>query len=583
MSENNMLCMGCMQPLEGQNTCSLCGHNNELANPTAYLQPKTVLDSRYIVGKLLSSNGESGLYIGFDNVTNSRVFIKEYMPDSICTRSKAGSEIVVNQGSIVQYKNYMSEFIELNKALSRLRTMPHIVTPIDMFTANNTAYVISQYCEGITLNKHLHNNAGELSWEQVKKLFPPLLTTLSCVHNAGILHRGISLENILVTDRGELKLTGFSIPAIRSLNTDLAPELSVGFSAPEQYSVTEWEGTWTDVYAVAAVIYRLLTGCMPLDAMSRVGNDTILEPSKINDHIPANVSKVIMQAMRLSCERRIKTVTEFVTKLFEEPSYMDKTTTQTMPFQAPKKGEEAKKAKSKVRVKKNSSDNKGTVAASLLLMLIVAAAVVALVTMFMPNIENPNQGDNVTDIPSYVTTVTTDTPSDTTTAPITTEQVTTQPSGSMFVMPSFVGKLYSNVSTSETWKNRIEFEVEYGYSEIYGVGYIYDQDVPSGTALYPIAKVKVYVSQGISNVEIPSFINYFGERFSKEEYADLLDSLGIKYEFRELSTPYEESGYVMGVICAETGAGVGGTINIIEGHTLYVDISVYNPDESAAG
>ena len=582
MSENNMLCMGCMQPLETQGYCPLCGYNNNSANPDSYLQPKTVLDSRYIVGRLLSSNGESGLYIGFDNVTGNRVFIKEYMPVSICSRSENGGEIIVNQGSIVQYKNYMSEFVELNKGLSRLRTMPHIITPIDMFTANNTAYVIAPYCEGITLNQHLHNNAGELSWDQVKRLFPPLLTTLSCVHNAGILHRGISLENILVTDRGELKLTGFAIAEIRSADTDLPSELSVGFSAPEQYSVTEWEGTWTDVYAVAAVIYRLLTGCMPLDAVSRLANDTILEPSKINDHIPANVSKVIMKAMRLSCEQRIKTVTEFVTKLFEEPDSASRTATQTMPFQVQRRAEEVKKEKPKKVYNKRSASNAGTVIASVLLMLVVVATVVGLVTMFTPNDTTQPPDNPVTDTPTYVTTTNTDT-TEITTEQTTAQPVTTQPSGSMFVMPNFVGKLYSNVSTSETWKNRIEFEIEYGYSEIYGVGYIYDQDIPSGTALYPVAKVKVYVSQGISTVEIPSFMNYFGFRLSKEEYAEILDSLGITYEFRELSTPYEETGYVMGVICAETGATVGESINIIEGHTLYVDISVYNPDESAAG
>lgn len=579
MSDRKTLCMGCMEQIDDSGVCPFCGYSDSTVYNPSYLAPKTVLDGRYVVGRLISYNGESALYIGYDNISGDKVFVKEYMPDALCSRSKSGPELCVDQGSVVQYKNYMSEFVELNKSLSRLRTMSHIVAPIDMFSQNNTAYVILQYTEAITLKQYLADNAGELTWEQVKKLFPPLLTTLSCVHNSGILHRGISLETILVTDRGELKLTGFSIAAIRTINTDLAPELYTGYSAPEQYSASEWEGTWTDVYGVAAVMYRLLTGCMPTEPMARVGRDSLLEPAKINSHVPANVSKVIMQAMRLSCETRIHTVTDFVTKLFEQPSYMDKLpagSTQTIPIQRPGHSSRGKKKK---------TSNAPAIIGAVILVAIVAAVFIMLASLFLPDNSNPDLPDNTSGNSDIVTNtpVSTDTPQSSTPS-ISNEPITSsQPTGNAFVMPELIGKKVENVINSDAWKERLSFDVIYDYSDIYESGIIFDQDIEQGTMLYPITTVKIFVSKGYSIVQIPSYIDEFGMNMTKEEYIVLLDALNIKYEIREIQTPYDLSGYVLGVYCQENGSEVGEDINVAEGYTLFVDVSVFTPGIDIVG
>ncbi len=587
--------MGCMEPIEDEqnSVCPICGYDDSSLNPPSYLQPKTVLDSRYIVGRLLSFNGESALYIGYDNTEGAKVFIREYMPDAICQRMAGTAELVVNQSSLVQYKNYLSEFVELNKSLMRFRTMSHIIAPSDMFYANNTAYSVMPYCDGITLKQYLADNAGELSWEQVKKLFPPLLTTLGCLHNAGIVHRGISLENILVTDKVELRLTGFSISEIRTVNTDLAPELYPGYSAPEQYAAADWDGTWTDVYAVAAVMYRLLTGCMPTEAMARVSNESLLEPCKINPHVPANISKVIMQAMQLSCQQRIQTITDFVTKLFEQPSYMNKLpmgATQTIPINVADKD---RRNSSGGKKKKKKKSNIGMFIGAVILVVIVVAAFFALIMMLFPDDanDNPNVPDVTDNNLPVVTTIDTSAPVPTA-PPISVEQppVTeaTKPQGTMFVMPDLKGKKYTSVVESDTWKDRLEFEAVYEYSEEYERGLIFDQDIPGGTDLYPVQKVKLFVSQGLSVVDIPDFMKIdeftgFWVRMTKDEYVAILNELNIKYKFRDLNTPTEQSGLVMGVYCKETGDGVGGQINVKDGNTLYVDISVFSPDLDAAG
>lgn len=577
--------------MEGQDVCPNCGLSVNAGNLPSYLQPKTVLDSRYIVGKLIRSNGESAVYIGYDNTESAKVTIKEYMPDVLCSRAKGSSELIVDQNYVVQYKNYMSEFAELNKSLARLRTMSHIVAPTDMFTANNTVYAVFPDIEGITLRQYLQDNAGELTWDQVKKLFPPLLTTLACIHNAGILHRGICLDNIIVTDRNELMLTGFAIPEIRTVNTDLAPELYDGFSAPEQYSASEWEGTWTDVYAVAAVMYRILTGCMPPEPMSRIGNDSLMEPNKINPHVPANVSKVITQAMRLSCEQRIQTITDFVTKLFDQPSYMTQLprgATQTIPISETSKENRSTKTGSKKKKKKGNGGNVAMIIGAVFLVAIVVVTFLALISMLLPKSSDDTETTTASTttaapITTAATTEATTESTETTTVSSDETETTTATSGTLFVMPNLVGKKYTSVAESDTWKGRLEFEVIYDYSDEYERGIIYDQDIPEGTDLYPVTTVKLYVSQGLAVVEIPDYMNDDGTRMTKEEYVALLDELNIKYECRDVETPDTLSGYVMDVYCAQTGEGVGGEINVKEGNTLYVDISVFSPLADAVG
>ena len=138
----------------------------------------------------------------------------------------------------------------------------------------SSSHVLCALVEKLTGEKmldYLKENAGELSWEQVSKIFPPLFTTIGILHNAGIIHRAISPDTVYITDKGELKLSGFCVSAVRTVDAGLEYELFKGYAAPEQYSASSSsrQGSWTDVYGVSALLYRALTGCMPVDSVSR--------------------------------------------------------------------------------------------------------------------------------------------------------------------------------------------------------------------------------------------------------------------------------------------------------------------------
>ncbi|MBQ9899143.1 MAG: protein kinase, partial [Ruminococcus sp.] len=232
-------CYKCMEKYDAdQYVCPHCGYDENTPHDPMYIAPGTILHDRYLVGILLVNNGEGATYVGYDISTGCKVLLREYMPINLCTRVKNKAVISVNYNNLAKYKAFMAEYTELNKSLARLRNNPNINPVLDMFAENNTTYTVFEYIEGVKMLDYLKENAGELSWEQISKLFPPLFTTIGILHNAGIIHRAISPETVYITDKGELKLSGFCVSAVRTADAGLEHELFKGYAAPEQYSAS---------------------------------------------------------------------------------------------------------------------------------------------------------------------------------------------------------------------------------------------------------------------------------------------------------------------------------------------------------
>lgn len=570
------ICYGCMNPLEeGAEICPECGFRVGAPHLPSYLAPGVTLNDRYLVGKLKSYNGESANYIAFDTITESKVLIKEYMPDTLCTREKGSSVIKVNPDSMPQYKTFLSEFVELNKVLSKMRTLNHINAAIDMFGDNNTAYVVFSWMDGMTMSEYLRMNAGELSWEEVKKLFPPIFTTLSLVHNAGLVHRGISPENIIVTDKGELKLTGFCIADARTANTDLASELYNGYAAPEQYNSSNWQGTWTDVYGISALLYRILTGVVPTEATSRLSSDNLIEPAKLNRNIPANVSKVIMNGLNLNGEMRIQTITELVTQLFEEPEYGSKrlSSSSTQTISIPRQSTSIRSSGGSGRSKSSAQ----SISRHRLFVLIMAVIlIVGLFFLGMIMILSLDDNSGTFDTPdsglaSFSETGESATDITTMSAPepmveTTTTAATTADNGIVYVMNDITGRSYDLVSKSETYSSLV-FKPEYEYNDEFGKGLIFYQSIPKTETYKDGTEILVKVSLGPKYIEIPDYLT-----LSKKDYFAKLNELGIKYEEQELETEDTLEGYV-----AQTSKEPGEKIDVEAGETLIVYVAKNPP------
>lgn len=578
MSEYN-LCYGCMNPKDTDENgiCKMCGYNESAPHLPSYLAPGTVLNERYIVGKLKAYNGESASYMGFDTITEAKVIIKEYMPDTLCTRQKGSTVIDVDQKYVAQYKTFMSEFVELNKMLSKMRTLSHIIPVTELFGANNTGYAVLTYFDGITLSEYLKNNAGELTWDEVKRLFPPIFTTLSLVHNAGLVHRGISPENILINDNGEIKLTGFAISDERTANTELASELYTGYAAPEQYNSSNWQGTWTDVYGISALLYRVLTGVVPTGAMERMTADNLIEPALVNPNIPKNVSKVIMNGLNLNGDMRIQTITELVTQLFEQPEYnsMRLSSSSTQTIAIPKQYLEQERHTAVDRRKKKRVSRHSVFLTVMAAILGVGLLFLLIMYLAMNGVTSDGGDESA---PSAVTGfdesgIYVPETEKQTIAPMTEPPqpaTTTEAYKMIYVMNDLTGKNYEVISKSANYNNLV-FNPMYEYNDTVAKGTIFEQSIPSGENYTEGSEITVKVSLGPKFVQIPEYIS-----LSKKDYFALLNNAGIKYEEKVLETADVKEGYV-----AKVSKEPGEKIDVEAGEVLTVFVAKKPPETEA--
>ena len=564
-----------MNEKENDGPCEKCGYSNDAPYLPSYLAPGTVLNDRYIAGKLLSYNGEGATYIGFDKVTGTKVTIKEYMPDTLCSRKKGDPQIIVDPNQLPLYKTYMSEFVELNKALLKARSMTHIQTVLDIFPQNNTAYVIFEFINGITLKNYLANCSGELTWDRVKELFPPILTTLSLVHSAGIIHRGISPQTILVTEKNELKLIDFQISAGRTTGTEIACEMYPGYSAPEQYSSAEWQGTWTDVYGISATLYRVLTGCVPAESISRLGNDNCPEPMVINRNVPSHVSKVIMNGLKLNTSNRIQTITELVVKLFEQPKFNTAEQEAVRPVQRVKRievTEEPEKApvqkSTNAKGKKKKQNNKAAIIVTIIVcgVIIIGFGIAIAVLAMTDNNTSSSYDPNYYSAPESTAS---------SSAPETTAATTTVSSDTMpdivYGCPTFTGALFTSIQ--DTY-NFVKINAEYKFDDTVANGIVISQSIKPDTEITEGTEIKLVVSKGPSSIALPDYTG-----LKVDEYTAMLSQRNVKFEKKETGdTNGVKAGYV--VKCSKK---VGEKVDVANSETVtvYYAKATVNSDASS--
>lgn len=521
-------CISCMKEIGTNNVCPYCGYIEGSPYLPDYLPPKTVLNQRYIVGKLLSYNGEGAVYIAFDAAIEAAVEIREYMPDALCSRRSGGADLLVNPGCETKYKALMSDFVDLMHQLIRMRTLPAVAQTYEIFEQNNTVYAVTEHIEGTTLRQYLNENAGEIDWNTASKLFAPLFSTLSAIHSSNLIHRGISPETILVTNKGEIKLSGFSISSLRAANTELSPQLFSGYAAPEQYSSNSWHGTWTDVYALSAVIYKALTGTMPPEAMTRSVNDNLIAPHILNPSIPKYVSNALAAGLMLSSEQRIQTVAELKNQLYN-------------PSAASSLPAGGGKAAVKPVVPEDAEEEKKKMPAWAIALIVTSAVLLVVLGALLLFLFSGRGGDKepVSDPSSMVSSASSEVSS--------TVEVSSQGTSSInmkdIAVENFVGRVAASVTENETYKSKYQFKVTYVYDDSWAAGVIVRQSPEADTAVELNTTVELFVSKGPQFIKIPAHGNKL-----LAEYESILIQYGLKdcYTIEYGESEGVNPGYVYG-------------------------------------
>jgi serine/threonine protein kinase len=315
------LCLGCMEEKSDSKICPRCGYAKGAAPESSlHLPPGTVLQGKYLLGYALGQGGFGITYLAWDNNLKLKLAIKEYLPQQLAYRTDANTVVKIYRTSLAKEFSYGREkFMEEAQTLARFNEHPNIVTVRDYFEANNTAYLVMNYHEGVTLQSYLESKGGRIPVDQTLSIFMPVLDALKEVHAAGILHRDISPDNLLIDKTGRVILIDFGAArqAMGEKSKSLSVIMKAGYSPPEQYQSRGNQGPWTDIYAVAATMYRALTGHTPLEAIDRMAEDDLIVPSKLGVVIEPKQEEALLKALEVKAKDRYQTVEQFQTGLLE--------------------------------------------------------------------------------------------------------------------------------------------------------------------------------------------------------------------------------------------------------------------------
>ena len=310
------LCYGCFQEKEPGIPCPHCGFNEKDEQPYLALPLGTILNGRYLIGKVLGIGGFGITYLGYDLTLEIKVAIKEYMPSALATRHPDHYSVALTGRVEEDYQYGMERFLDEAKILAKLQNTPNIVSVQNYFKENGTAYFVMEYIDGMSLKAYLAKNGDKIPYNQAIAILQPIMQALVQVHAMNLLHRDISPDNIYITSKGESRLLDFG--AARFALGDgksVSVILKHGYAPEEQYSSHGNQGPWTDVYAMGATMYRCITGQLPPDSVERIHGDTLKKPSELGFRIPANVENAIMKALAVKTEDRFSNMESFINAL----------------------------------------------------------------------------------------------------------------------------------------------------------------------------------------------------------------------------------------------------------------------------
>lgn len=316
-------CMNCFSMLEREDDiCPVCGWDNGRAQAAGGLGYMTELCSRYLVGRAKSRNGEGISYAAWDSSSRRVVEIREFCPAALARRGEDFVTMEPRANREGDYNRLLDEFVDLSRGISRLRELSVVVSVTDIFTENNTAYAVYEPPPVKTV-RHLIREKGNLSYNEVNRLFMPVVTGLGLINSLGISHLGISPETLRVNRDGSLIITGFSVKEARGTDTCIDGELYTGYAALEQYIPGAECGESSDVYALASVMLYALTGVSPASAEERARDQRLMISKDVLRGIPPFAITAIANALQVRSENRTPSFERFRAELSNAPTIVN--------------------------------------------------------------------------------------------------------------------------------------------------------------------------------------------------------------------------------------------------------------------
>lgn len=495
----------------------------------------------YRIVRCLGSNGEGIFYLAQDCIVGDVVQLQEFFPAGIACRCDDADALQPLAGHATEFKYFRASFQDLYRILQQEKENSCLIPIVQLFEQNATVYVASEHLQVSTLEETLRQSGGRQCWCRAKKYLLPLYNSLSSLHKKGITHQGISPENILLDEENRVYWRGFSLLEMRTATGEMEPQLFAGYSAPEQYQPESWRGGWTDLYSIAAVTYRVLTGVVVPDAAVRQQQDRLMEPILLDERIPQNISDALYRALSLKPEERFDSMDAFIAAMLEEttsntavftveqPTLTDRTvhldtvhfqpqeSTAVLPLKEELLEEKSRQhqPQEKPRMKKGSVYLVVTMAATLLVLALGTPRLIRAISGNWNQASEPasQQEQNV--------------------------QLSSGTEQQQHKVDNFIGKKASEVLASDQFEPWYYFETVEQYSEEFAKGMVANQSIQSGTNIGRKTTITLYVSKGSASEPLPQLVGK-----TPEEAIAILGEMNKQYKIINGSSQAVDEGKI---------------------------------------
>ena len=499
------LCMNCMKDRGNKAQCPHCHFHTDTPQNAPFLPYRTILQNQYLVGAVTESTGDGVTYMAYDLEAKTPVTLREYHPNRIATRRPGDLNLYPRSGRETEYAVLKDKFTHLWSTLYQMQNITSLVRTLDVFNDNNTVYAVSEYVEArVSLRDYLlESKDGYLSWKNARPMFMPLLSGLNALHDAGIVHRGISPTTVYVYPDNKLHIGGFAIAEARMQGSGLSTEFFPGYTPVEQLGLQASTGPWTDIYAFGAILYRALIGKAPIESNIRIEQDDMMIPAQFVETLPTYVIDGLADALQVYPEDRIRNTEQLrlvlsdsqVSELKSEYRKEEKERKRQMLEEArareaaaerarqqmldeEEEEEEASRAEEKAAKKskkKKSGGNTGIIVMVVAILVALIAFGAIMFGMFRDHITGLDiDGD---------------------------EETTATTVSEKIEVPNFVGKNASELDSS--YGDSFDLEYEYETSSSVQKGYVIKQSVKAGSSVNKGSSITLTVSGGAEQITMP--------------------------------------------------------------------------------
>ena len=266
---------------------------------------------QYLVEGVIGGGGFSIVYRCFDTLENASVVLKEYFPNQLSRRDGNDEIQPVSDKKSRAFQVGMQQFFAEAHSLSQIRH-PNVINIINVFRANNTAYMVSKLEAGKDLRWFIKRCQGDLDQVFVQKAIPPIMSGIHALHQNKLLHLDIKPANIVLRTNGGPLLLDFGASKVMDKKERFTSfqTLTPGFAPPEQHHKQQL-GPGSDIYALGATIYACITGRPPPTSLKREEKNRELKLKGAEKRISQSVIDAIRWALEMDINKRPQNLTEF--------------------------------------------------------------------------------------------------------------------------------------------------------------------------------------------------------------------------------------------------------------------------------